>query len=65
MFFTSPDDELLSLIDSHGIIGFHWYAGHPLAQEFESRLDESNVDQFDNFLTAIIKIKEYNNEKSV
>jgi hypothetical protein len=60
MFFTPPNDELLSLIDSLGIIGFHWYAGHPLSQEFESRLDESNVDQFDNFLTAIIKIKEYN-----
>jgi hypothetical protein len=60
MFFTSLDDELLSLIDSPGIIGFHWYAGHPLSQEFESRLDESNVDQFNNFLTAIIKIKEYN-----
>jgi hypothetical protein len=60
MFFTPPDDELLSLINSSGIIGFHWYAGHPLSQEFESRLDESNVDQFNNFLTAIIKIKEYN-----
>jgi hypothetical protein len=60
VFFSTPTEDTMKLIDDPGLIGFHWYAGHPLAQELESRLDNSNVDQFDNFLTEIIKIKEYN-----
>jgi hypothetical protein len=60
MFFSPPEESTLALIDLPTVIGFHWYAGHPLAQEFESQLDCENVDQFDNFLSKIIKIKEYN-----
>ena len=64
-FFSPPSSETIDLINAPNIIGFHWYAGHPLAQEFESQLDLENVDQFDNFLSRIIKIKEYNNEKNI
>lgn len=59
LFFSPPSAETLELINEPNVIGFHWYAGHPLAQEFESQLDSQNVDQFDNFLSNIIKIKEY------
>jgi hypothetical protein len=65
LFFSPPSPETIDLINAPNIIGFHWYAGHPLAQEFESQLDCENVDQFDNFLSRIIKIKEYNNEKNI
>ena len=60
LFFSPPSDELMSTIDDSGVIGFHWYAGSPLAQEFENQLNLENIDQFDNFLTRIIKLKEYN-----
>jgi len=59
-FFSTPTEYMINLIHTPGIIGFHWYAGHPLAQEFESKFDKDNIDNFDNFLTTIIKIKEYN-----
>jgi hypothetical protein len=60
VFFSTPTEDTMKLIDEPGVIGFHWYAGHPLAQEFESKFDKDNIDNFENFLTEIITIKEYN-----
>jgi hypothetical protein len=37
------------------VLGLHWFAGHPKSQQFESAIDESNVEQFDNILSAAIK----------
>ena len=57
-FFSTPTEDMIDLIYAPGIIGFHWYAGHPLAQEFESKFDKDNMDDFDNFLTTIITHKD-------
>jgi len=35
-------------------IGIHWYAGHPLAGQFENILTEDNFYQYDNVITQII-----------
>jgi len=53
--FSTPTEDMLDLIYAPGVIGFHWYAGHPLAQEFESKLDKTNINDYNNFLTAAIK----------
>lgn len=55
IFFLETVNNVEHLIDTPGIIGFHWYAGHPLAQEFESNFDKSNIDNYNNFLTTAIK----------
>jgi hypothetical protein len=59
-FFETYDGEINFIVEEKYVIGFHWYAGHPLAQNFESLLNMDNVDQFDNFLSKIIQLKEFN-----
>lgn len=36
-------------------IGVHWYAGHPLSQEWNNKLNELNWKQYDNYLISAIK----------
>ena len=58
-FFDPMDDELTAILADSNVLGLHWFAGHPKSQKFESEIDESNIDQFDNILSAAIKqIKE-------
>ena len=60
-FFDPMDNKLKAILEDSNVLGLHWFAGHPKSQQFESAIDESNVDQFDNILSAAIKqIKEYN-----
>lgn len=60
-FFDPMDDKLKAILKDSNVLGLHWFAGHPKSQQFESAIDKSNVDQFDNILSAAIKqIKEYN-----
>ena len=53
------DDELTAILADSNVLGLHWFAGYPKSQQFESEIDESNLEQFDNILSAAIKqIKE-------
>jgi hypothetical protein len=36
-------------------IGIHWYAGHPLAQEWNNRLTENNFADYNNTITKYAK----------
>jgi hypothetical protein len=42
-------------------IGYHWYAGHPLAQKYNSILTEKNYNSFNNLFCELVK--KYHNEK--
>jgi len=42
-------------LNSAGVIGFHWFGGHPHSQQFENALTEHNRDTFDHFLGRIIQ----------
>lgn len=58
-FFDPMDNELKAILADSNVLGLHWFAGYPKSQQFESAIDESNVEQFDNILSAAIKqIKE-------
>jgi hypothetical protein len=64
-FYIDMNTELENTINDTEVVGFHWYAGHPLSQAFESKLDVENLDNYNNILsTAIKKIKGNINEKS-
>jgi hypothetical protein len=54
-FFDPMDDELKNILNDSNVLGLHWFAGHPKSQQFESEIDESNLGQFDNILSAAIK----------
>lgn len=54
-FFDPLDDELRNILSDTNVLGLHWFAGHPKSQKFESEIDESNLEQFDNILSAAIK----------
>jgi hypothetical protein len=54
-FFDPLDDELKAILADSNVLGLHWFAGYPKSQQFESAVDESNVEQFDNILSAAIK----------
>ena len=55
-FYTKTDDEIIKLLKDSNILGFHWFAGHPSSQKFESELSENNIDQYDNILSTAIKL---------
>lgn len=38
-----------------GIIGFHWYAGHPLAQQYDTIITKDNYKTLNNTISNIIQ----------
>ena len=36
-------------------IGIHWYGGHPLAQEYNNKVNEENYKEFDCTISTAIK----------
>jgi hypothetical protein len=54
-FFQVPDQDIMKKLNNKKVIGFHWFAGHPLSQEFENILTADNVDQHNNILTTAIR----------
>ena len=55
MFYQTVDLEIKKTLNNNSIIGFHWFAGHPLSQEFENQLTLDNVNNYNNLLSTIIK----------
>ena len=39
----------------YDILGIHWYAGHPLSQEFNNKLNENNYSEFNNTLCSALE----------
>ena len=54
-FYQPMDRHTLKKLNRPGVIGFHWFGGHPLSQNLENQLTENNLKDFDCFLTDIIK----------
>jgi hypothetical protein len=54
-FYCEVDRKIQKKINNSSVIGFHWFAGHPLSQEFENELTEENIDNYNNLLSTIIK----------
>ena len=54
-FYQVPDQDIMKKLKNKKVIGFHWFAGHPLSQEFENTLTANNVDQHNNILTTAIR----------
>lgn len=59
-FYRPVDQRLQKKMNSGAVIGFHWFAGHPLSQAFENDVTAENIDNYNNLLSTIIK--DYNNE---
>jgi hypothetical protein len=55
MFYQDVDRFVQKKLNSKDTIGFHWFAGHPLSQEFENKFDKNNLDNYNNILVAILK----------
>lgn len=54
-FFSVVNNDIKKKINSSSVIGFHWFAGHPISQEFENKLTDQNLNKFDNLLITTIK----------
>lgn len=50
MFF----DNNIKPPSPHEAIGYHWYAGHPLSQEWDSRLSRDNYKNFSSIICKAI-----------
>ena len=50
----STDINPLNL--SETTIGYHWYAGHPIAQRFNNLLNENNYINYNNLFCNIAKM---------
>jgi hypothetical protein len=59
-FYCPVDQKIQKKMSHSSVIGFHWFAGHPISQAFENELTVENVDNYNNLLSTIIK--DYNNE---
>jgi hypothetical protein len=55
MFYQTVDSEIKKTLNNTAIIGVHWFAGHPLSQEFENQLTPDNINEYNNLLSTIIK----------
>ena len=38
-----------------GVVGIHWYGGHPISQEFNKKVDHTNYLLFNNTMSKILK----------
>jgi len=54
-FYCDVDQKIQKKMNNTSVIGFHWFAGHPLSQAFENELTEENIDNYSNLLSTIIK----------
>lgn len=63
-FYEPMNDELKNILSDSNVIGLHWFAGYPASQNFESKINENNVFEFDNILAAAIQKLGEKNENS-
>lgn len=54
-FFQPVDSGIKKRIARPGVIGLHWFAGHPSSQDFEAGFAPDTADQYDNLLTHVLK----------
>jgi len=54
-FYQPIDQTLQKKIGRPGVIGLHWFAGHPASQAFETVLAPDNIDQHNNLITHALK----------
>jgi hypothetical protein len=54
-FYQPMDAGLHKKIARSGVVGLHWFAGHPLSQIFETAFTPNNADQHNNILTHVLK----------
>ena len=54
-FYRDVNIDVCKEINHKNVVGYHWFAGHPLSQEFENKFDKNNLDNYNNILVAILK----------
>ncbi len=54
-FFQPVEQDLKKKVARSGVIGLHWFAGHPASQAFETAFTANNADQHNNILTHVLK----------
>ena len=47
--------EQNNVIKNNNSIALHWYGGHPISNKWESALDQSNWNLYENTITSLIK----------
>ena len=58
-FFKPLNHITVKRMRHPAIIGYHWFAGHPVSREFEQKFSPSMIDQYNNLITTVIKTKGY------
>jgi hypothetical protein len=48
--FQRPSSESLQRLKEE-TIGIHWFAGDPISQEYNNKMDHTNYKGFDNIIT--------------
>lgn len=59
-FFRPLDHITVKRMQHPVIIGYHWFAGHPVSRRFEQEFTPDQINQHDNLITNVIKNKGYN-----
>lgn len=54
-FYQSMTVDTQKKLNNPGVIGYHWFGGHPASQQFENTLTAKNVKDYDNFLATTIQ----------
>jgi len=54
-FYQPITEEAQKKINSQQVVGFHWFAGHPLSQEFENNFNPETNNQYNNLLSTVVK----------
>jgi hypothetical protein len=54
-FYQPITEESQKKINNQQVIGFHWFAGHPLSQEFENNFIPETNDQYNNLLSTVVR----------
>lgn len=50
------EDNFTHIVNDSDCVGIHWYGGHPMSQEFNSKINIDNYDKVEpNTITAAIK----------
>jgi hypothetical protein len=54
-FYQEINLDVRKKINHKNVVGYHWFAGHPLSQAFENEFTADNIDKYNNLLTTVIK----------
>ena len=54
-FYRPVDRMTQKKLNSSRVLGFHWFAGHPMSQEFENMFTPSTIERYDHLLCSAIR----------